>query len=181
MSAGMITDEPRHVDGRAVLKDVVVVLLSFVVAALVVGVVWPHVVDPVTVRRNDIGLLTGEVALGEKFDNVGWYALLAGGFGLLLGAVLASRRRTHEVVTLLAIVAGAFLAAWLSARVGTWLGPDDPNQVLANAKVGATAPDRVVVTADSAYLMWPISALVGCAVVLWSRPGVRQTKDDGRT
>lgn len=161
----------RGIEGRGVLKDVVVVLVSFLVAAVVVGVLWPQLVDPVEVVRDEAGLLTGEVALGERFDTVGWYSLLAGGAGLLLGALLAARCRTDEVVTLVAIVAGACLAAWLSAQVGTWVGPSDPEQVLADAKVGTTAPDQVVLTADVAYLVWPISALVGCATVLWSRPG----------
>jgi hypothetical protein len=158
-------------DGRRLLRDVAVVLLSFVAAAIVVGVLWPQLVDPVEVVRDKAGLLTDEVALAERFDNVGWYSLLAGGAGLLLGAVLAALRRTDEVVTVVAIVAGACLAAWLSAQLGTWLGPDDPKQVLAAAKVGASAPDRVVLGADVAYLVWPISALIGAAVVLWSRPG----------
>ena len=157
--------------GRRVGKDVVVVLLSFLAAAVVVGVLWPQLVDPVEVVRAKAGLLTDEVALGERFDVVGWYSLLAAGAGVLLGAVLAARRRTDEVVTLVAIVAGAWLAAWLSAKVGTWVGPDDPQQVLADAEVGATAQDRVVLSADVAYLVWPISALVGSAAVLWSRPG----------
>ncbi len=155
---------------RAIAKDVLVVLGAFLVAAVVVGAVWPHLVNPVVVKRTDVGLLTDEVALADRFDNVGWYTLLGGGFGVVLGALLVARRRTNEVVTLLAVVAGAFLAAWLSARLGTWWGPADPNQVLAHAKVGTTADDQVVLDASAAYLVWPVAALVGAAVVLWSTP-----------
>ena len=162
---------------RTALKDVLVVLASFVVAALLAGALWPQLVDPVVVERAENGILTGEVALGDRFDTVGWYSLLAGACGLLLGAVLVARRHAHEVITLLAVLVGACLAAWLSARIGTWVGPDDPNQVLADAEVGATAEDRVVLTADVAYLVWPISAMIGSVVVLWSRPG-RRTEDD---
>jgi hypothetical protein len=168
-------------DGRAVLKDVVVIVLSFVAAAVVVGVLWPQLVDPVLLERNEVGVVTGEVALSERFDNVGWYSLLAGGFGLVLGALLAARRRTHEVVSLLAIVAAACLAAWLSAAIGTWAGPDDATAALAEGKVGDTAPDQVRLTADVAYLVWPISALAGCVIVLWSRPGTREPRHDRRT
>jgi hypothetical protein len=173
-------------DRGAVIKDVLVVLVSFAVAAVLVGLIWPHLVDPVVVERTDAGLLTDEVALGDRFDVVGWYALLAAGAGLLLGAVLAATRRTHEVVTLLAVVACACLAAWLSAEVGSWVGPDDPNQVLADAEVGDTAEDRIVLTADVAYLVWPVAALIGSATVLWSRPGHRETtsaegRGDSRT
>ena len=166
------------VDGRRVVKDVVLVLVAFLVAAVVAGALWPQLVDPVIVERAEQGILTGEVALGDRFDNVGWYALLAGAFGLLLGVVLVARMRGHEVITLLAVLVGACLAAWVSAQVGTWLGPDDPNQVLEDAKVGATAEDRVVLTADVAYLVWPISAMVGSVVVLWSQSGRRSSRDD---
>ena len=164
-----------------VLRDVLIVLLGFGVGAVGVGVLWPQLVDPVVVTRAEAGLLTDEVALGDRFDNVGWYALLSGGCAVLLGVVLSLWRRSHEVVTLLAIVTGACLAAWLSARVGTWVGPGDPEAVLAAAEVGATAPDRVTLTADVAYLVWPIAALIGCVVVLFSRPGDAATQDDERT
>jgi hypothetical protein len=139
-------------------------------------------VDPVVVERTDAGLLTDEVALGDRFDVVGWYALLAGGVGLLLGVVLSATRRGHEVATLLTVVAGACLASWLSAQVGAWVGPADPTEVLANAENGATAEDRIRLTVDAAYLVWPISALIGSMVVLWSRPGQRETAaDEART
>lgn len=150
------------------VRDVLVVLGAFLVAAAVVGAIWPHVVDPVVVERTDVGLLTDEIALADRFDAVGWFTLLGGGFGIVLGALLVASRRTNEIVTLLAVVAGAFLAAWLSARLGTWWGPADPNQVLAHAKVGATAPDQVTLDASAAYLAWPIGALIGATVVLWS-------------
>jgi hypothetical protein len=162
---------------RSVLSDVVVVLAAFAVAAVVVGAVWPHVVDPVLVTRTKNGLLTDEIALADRFDDVGWYTLLSGGVSLVLGAVLLLRRRTDEVVTVLVVVAAACLAAWLTARLGTWWGPDDPQQVLAHAEVGATAPDRVVLRADAAYLVWPIAALVGAVVVLWSRPRHDDSRD----
>jgi hypothetical protein len=173
----MSQDRAARVDGHRVVKDVVVVLVAFVVAAAVAGALWPELVDPVIVERAEQGILTDEVALGDRFDTIGWYTLLGGGFGLLLGVVLVALRRGPEVITLLAVLVGACLAAWLSARIGSWLGPDDPNQVLQDATVGATAEDRVVLTADVAYLVWPISALVGSVVVLWSRPGSRSAPD----
>lgn len=158
---------------NGVLKDVAVVLVAFLVAAVAVGLLWPQLVDPVVVERAERGLLTGELELADRFDITGWYALLAAGAGLLLGAVLVARHQTHEVITVLAVLVGACLAAYVSAWVGSWVGPDDPNTVLADAELGATAEERVVLSAGVAYLVWPISALVGCVVVLWSRPGRR--------
>jgi hypothetical protein len=153
------------------VRDVAVTLVAFLVAAVLVGFLWPQLVDPVVVERADLGLLTDEVALADRFDTVGWYSLLGGGFGLVLGVGLLARRQAHEVVTVLAVLAGAFLAAWLSAQLGTAVGPEDPDKVLAGAEVGATAQERVVLTSDVAYLVWPISAMIGAVVVLWSRHG----------
>jgi hypothetical protein len=171
--------EPAPV--RPLLVDLGVIVTAFLVAGVLTGVVWPQLVDPVTVTRGELGLSTGEVALAERFDNDGWYAVLAGGCGLVLGIVLTTWRRTHEVVTLLGVVAGAFLAAWLSAEVGTLMGPDSPETVLANAEIGATAPDVVMVSADAAYFVWPIAAVVGTMIVLWSPPGHRLLERPGRT
>ena len=152
---------------QQLLGDVAVVTIAFLLAGLVAGALWPQLVDPVTVTRNDFGILTDEVALAERFDNDGWFSLLGLGFGLSLGLALTMWRRGDEVVTLLAVVAGAFLAAWVAARLGAWLGPEDPQRVLADAELGDTAPGVVELQADAAYLVWPIAALVGALVALW--------------
>jgi len=157
--------------GSAYARDAVAVIGLFLLAAVVAGLVWPHLVTPVQVTRNEFGVSTSEVALSERFDNDGWYAVIAAVLGLALGAVASYWRRTNEIVTLLLSVAGAFLAAWVMAEVGTWVGPADPATVLADAEVGATATAMVAVTADAAYYVWPIATLVGALVVLWSPPG----------
>lgn len=154
-------------DRGAVARDAVVVLATFLVASVVVGLVWPRVVEPVTVTRSDFGLQTGEVGLAYRFDHDAWYSLLGGGAALFLGAVLTLWRRTHETVTLVAVVLGALLAAWVSSMVGTATGPEAAEVVLADAEMGTSAPDQVVVTADAAYLAWPLAAVLGAVVVLW--------------
>lgn len=158
-------------EGRSIVSDVVVVLGAFLVAGLAAGAVWPHLVDPVTVTRTDLGIGSDELALTHRFSNDAWYSFLGAAGGFVLGVALTLWRRTHEVVTLLLVVAGAFLAALVASRVGTWLGPEDPHIVLADADIGATAPDQIGVTADAAYLVWPIAAVVGAVIVLWGAPG----------
>jgi len=155
---------------RAVVVDVLVILGVFVVSGVVVGVVWPHLVEPVRVTRTDFGLLTGETALSNRFDTDGWFIVLGGGVGLVLGGLLTWWRRADEVVTVVAVAVGAGVAAVVAAWLGHQLGPDDPTTVLRHAKVGATALDVVKVHAKAAYFVWPMLALVGALVVLWSRP-----------
>jgi hypothetical protein len=172
------------VDRAAVVRDVVVVLGAFLVAGIVVGLVWPRLVDPVTVVRTEVGLSTGEVALARQFGQDAWYSLLGGGVALVLGVVLTWRRRAHEAVTLVAVALGALLAAGISSVIGTATGPEAAEVVLADAEVGATAPDQVRVTADAAYLAWPLAAVLGAVVVLWApSAGGREpaARDQGHT
>lgn len=150
--------------------DIVVVLAAFLLAGVVAGLLWPRLVDPVIVSRTRLGLVTDEVGLARRFGNEGWYAVLGGTGGLTLGAVLTGWRRTHEVVTVLVVAAGALLAALVSARLGTWVGPDAPEQLLAGAGVGETAPAQVRLAAEAAYLVWPVAALLGSIMVLWAAP-----------
>jgi hypothetical protein len=178
--------EPPDGDGaapdeaRSMLVDVAVVLGAFLAAGIVAGILWPQLVEPVMLSRTELGISTDEVALSNRFSNDGWYAVLAGVAGLGLGVVLTAWRRTHEVVTLLVVVAGALLAAFVSARLGRLLGPEDPNRVLADAAVGASAPDVVRITAEVVYLVWPIAAVVGALIVLWGPTGEQLVHRPGR-
>jgi len=158
---------------RALLRDAVVIVGVFLLLGLLAGLVWPHLVDPVTVTRTEQGLSTDELSLSHRFDNDGWFAVLGLAGGLLGGLCLMAWRRTHEVVSLLVVTGAAFLASWLASVVGTATGPGDPRTVLRDADVGAVAAGRVVVSSEAVYYVWPIAALVGALLVLWSPPGQR--------
>jgi hypothetical protein len=58
--------------------------------------------------------------------------------------------------------------------LGGWLGPPDPESVAASVEVGATVPMRLAVDSAVCYLVWPVTALIGCLIVLWSPPPVEQ-------
>jgi MFS superfamily sulfate permease-like transporter len=158
-----VTDARRG----SLLLDATVVLGGFLLAAVAVCLVWPQLVDPVTVTRTEVGTVVGEAELGQRFDKDAWYVVLAAVAGLVLGIALTAWRRSHEVATVLLVAAAACLAAWISAVVGTWAGPEDPERLLARAEVGTTAPEQVRVDAPAAYLVWPIAAVTGALVVLW--------------
>ncbi len=174
------TPASSPVDLDAVVRDVLVVLTAFLVAGVAVGLVWPQVVEPVTVTRSDFGLQTGEVALARRFDHDAWYSLLGGGGALRRGAGGPLRRPAPPAATLVAVVLGSLLAAWVSSMIGTQTGPEAAELVLANAELGATAPDQVLVTADAAYLAWPLAAVLGAVVVLWA-PSARDRDREHNT
>jgi hypothetical protein len=154
---------------RALATDAVIILGVLLLLAVVAGLVWPRLVEPVPFVRTRQGIVSDEVALAHEFDDVGWYVVLAAGVGAVAGGVLAWSRSRDPVATVLLLLAGAAGAAWVMAQVGTAVGPPSPATVLADAPLGASAPARVEVHALAAYLVWPIAVLFGAVVVLWSR------------
>lgn len=158
---------------------------AFLLTAVVVGLVWPSTVDPVTVERLDGGFSTGELALTEQFDNDGWFMILGAAACGVLGLVLTLLSRLDELATVALVPAAALLAALLAAQIGTWAGPEDPAGVLAAAETGGTAQDTVQVRSTGAYLAWPGGALVGVLAALslpaWHarRTPLRRSGDSG--
>lgn len=156
------------VTGRALAIDLLWVLGVSLAAAVVAGFAWAALVPSVEVVRLADGFTTSEVALGRRFGNDGWFSTLSAVVGLLSGLALTAWRRTHESFTVLAVVFGALLGSWLMAQVGGWAGPPDPFAVLAEAPEGTTAPEQVRVTAAASYVVWPVAALVGALIALWT-------------
>jgi hypothetical protein len=151
------------------LVDLAVVACAVAVLGLVVGVLWPQLVTPALSQRTAEGISTDEVQLAKVFSTDGWFVVLGFAGSFLLGVVLMLRRRGHEVVVLLLVLAGTFLAArYVAQPIGISLGPPDPVRVLTDAKVGATAPQRLAVSSRADLLSWPLGAAMGALVVLLS-------------
>ena len=129
------------------LRDVAVVVLCQLAAACVIGLLLPHVADLAQAVRTEDGVVTGEVQLGKTFNDDGWLIVLGGAAGLVLGIVLQVWRRSHEVVTLVAIVVSALAAAWLAG----WIA--DPQAIKPGARMPAALDiDGPTLNALAAYL-----------------------------
>jgi hypothetical protein len=160
--------------------DAGLVVAGVLVLGLVVGVVWPQLVEPALSQRTAQGISTSEVQLARIFSADGWFVVLGFlGSALLAGALLL-RRSAHEVVVLLILLAGTYLAGWQVAEpVGKALGPPDPVPVLTDAKVGTTAPVQVQLTSEADRLSWPLGAAVGALVVLLGVSRLDRRSPDG--
>ena len=170
-------------EARSAGRDAVAVLGSFLVLGTVAGVVWWLVTDPAEFSpTSDGGGAMGESELAKRFAVDGWYSVSAAVAGFIGGlALTAWRSRDHRLTTLL-LVPAAGLAAAVAALVGRLLGPDDPDAVLATAARGQGVPVELTVTAAACYLVWPIAALAGALMVLWSSPRSHETspaQDEG--
>jgi uncharacterized membrane protein YeaQ/YmgE (transglycosylase-associated protein family) len=165
------TTSPATTPARALVTDAAVIIGVLLLLAVVAGLLWVRLVEPVMFTRVKQGVVSDEVALARQFDDDGWYVVLATVAGAVAGAVLTWWRSRDPVATVLLLVVGAAAASWVMAQVGHAVGPPSPGQVLADARIGATAPGEVKVHAVAAYFVWPIAVLFGAVVVLWARRG----------
>jgi hypothetical protein len=164
----------------AYVRDVVVVVVVHLVVALLIGLALPYLADLSEATRTSQGVVTSEVELGKQFNDDGWLIVLGGLAGLVLGLSLLTRRHTHEVVTLVAVVVAALLGSLLAGWVAEATGPADPVATLAEAEIGARAPMQVEIGSRVAYLVWPLMAAIGALVALLARTEGRR-EDDPRS
>lgn len=165
--------------GRPLLDDALVVLGWFAALGIVAALVWWQVTPLAEYTRTATNAQMGEEQLGRQVSADGWYFAIAAVGGLISGVVLLSWRHRDPVATVVLLVPGALLCAWLTLRLGLWLGPSSPKEVLPHVSVGAHVPVQLKVHASGVVLVWPIAALLGAVGVIWgtdTRPGSRAAK-----
>ncbi len=118
--------------------------------------------------------------LMAEFAGTGWYVVVAIVAGLLLGLVAGLVLDRDEIVTLVAVVVGSALAAWLMLRIGLHFSPPDPQSIAKTAKDGTELPGWLELAGAvnlpghaldddvrSPMLAFPIGALAGLAIALF--------------
>jgi hypothetical protein len=155
------------------VRDIAVVLLVHLAVGSAIGLALPHLADLALATRTADGVTTSEVEVAKLFNDDGWLIVLGGAAGIVLGLGLQLWRGTHEVVTMLALVAAALLGALLAGWIAGATGPGDPSAVLADARAGESAPVQVVIESRVAYLVWPLTTVLGSLVALVAPPGTR--------
>lgn len=143
----------------------VAIVAIFAVAGALAGAVWEWVWTPPVGVAVHHQWLQDENGLRGDFSATGTYVLVAVAAGLLTGVVVALLLDRSELVTLVAVVAGALLAGWVMHHVGSALGPADPRHLAASAKDETRLPGRLDVSGMSALRAFPAGALLGLMVV----------------
>ncbi|UDY22473.1 hypothetical protein [Nocardioides sp. Kera G14] len=95
------------------------------------------------------------------FAATAWFTLIALGLGLATGVLAAWLSRAGELVTLVALVVGSCLAAWLMYRHGVHTAPPDPAPIAKTAKDGTRLIGTLVAPGWSARVCLPLAALIG--------------------
>lgn len=158
--------EPSHRLGSA-LREAAVVLGCFAALGLIGALVWWQVVTLPHYTVGAQGAAMDEPELAKQVGLDGWYAVIATVGAVLAGTLIALRFQRDLVLTVVLLVLGGALAAWVMREIGLWLGPPDPHSVLKGAHQGATVPVRLSITMPAVYLVWPVAALLGAVGVVW--------------
>lgn len=162
--------------------EVVVLVAVFAVVAVVCGWLWHAVWEPPVGVVVEGRWYPSENDLRAVFDGTGWYCVVGGAAGLLLGALAGWFARAAPVLTLVAVVLSSALAAWLMYVVGTHANPPDPRTLAAGAEDGSRLPGRLSLEGGrSPYLVWPLASLVGLMVANFlgaSRDEIRIREDE---
>ena len=143
------------------------VLAAFALAGAVAGFIWERVWTPATGVVVDHQWRPADaLALQQQFSGTGWYVVVGAAAGLLVGLVATLLVDRVPVLTLVGVVAGSALAAWVMLRVGVALGPADPSGLAASADDGTRLPAQLEVSGRSPFIAVPLGALLGLVIVL---------------
>ena len=142
-------------------------ILGGVVAGFAGGAVWAAVADPplALVTRDGV-FLTSEVSYDHRVAETLWFLAV----GVLGGILLGRRDRPDRPATRPADCRGGRVGgrggvrARLPGREYTSSAPISQSQ-LADASPGDHVHTALTITADVAYLGWPIGALIGLLAV----------------
>ncbi len=173
---------PSRPSRRASVVQGGVILALFMVTGLVGGWVWWKLWSPAPAGAvfEKQWYPAATDGLMAEFAGTGWYVVVAIAGGLLLGLVSGMLLDRDEVVTLIAVVVGSAIAAWLMLKVGLHLSPPDPQPIAETAKNGTELPGVLELSGAvnlpgrafdeevrSPMLAFPIGALAGLAIALF--------------
>jgi hypothetical protein len=146
------------------LRQVLVVLATFVVTGVVCGFVWHALWTPAPQ-----GTVFGHEVFFEpdaEFRGTGLYMVVASVAGLLLGLLFGWLFDTDEVTTLAAVAVGGLLAGLVMAWVGHLLGPESAAEVARRTADFERIDGDLHAGPVAAYVAFPGAAVLGDAVVL---------------
>lgn len=151
-------------DRATLLRQVIVILATFVVAGVVCGFVWYWLWTPApqgTVFQHQVFFEPD-----AEFRGTGLYMLVAGVGGLVLGLLFGWLFESDEVATLAAVAAGGLFAGLVMALVGHLLGPESAAEVARKTEDFERIDGDLHAGPLAAFVAFPGAAVLGNAVVL---------------
>ena len=158
---------PTRRTSRPVLVDLGIVVVWFLVAGVVAGLVWWHFTDLPRASRQGGSVVVDSVQLLKQANIDAWYFVVAAVGGLASGLALLTWRRRDPLLMVALVTLGGGLAALVTLRLGLWLGPGSEVAALRHRPDGASAPMQLKLHAPGMAWVWPISAALGALLQLW--------------
>lgn len=102
--------------------------------------------------------------IAHEFNGPAEYAVIALGFGILLGVTAALLGRRQALAVVGGLIVGSALAAYLSWAIGTGMSPPDPQQYATKANICQQAPCQeypaaIEISGWTPLICWPLGAL----------------------
>ncbi len=162
--------------------ELLAVLALFAVAGVGCGWLWFEISDQPTGTVYNHTWYPDEQGFRDVFDGTAWYVVFAAAGGLVAGALATVFARRAPLATMVAVLAGSALAAWLMLRVGLEMSPQDPELLARTADNETQLPGRLSLEgSNSPYLAWPLASLTVLIVLnflLSSGRRIRGREDD---
>jgi MFS family permease len=156
------------------LLEGVVVLAIFAAVGAACGWFWEHRSTPPSGLAYQGKWYPDSTGTEHVFDATGSFVVIAAIAGLVLGLLCAWLFSASEIVTVLAILAGGALAAWLMHTVGMHLAPSDPLARAKDAKDLTPLGGTLRTSGDSYRVAFPSAAVLGAALVYLCFPARRR-------
>ncbi|MGB0098903.1 MAG: hypothetical protein WBP61_01355 [Nocardioides sp.] len=151
---------------RQSVVQLALAVLALAAAGVLAGVVWEWVwTAPLGSVVDQTWVAEDEESLRGVFSATGWYVVIGAVAGLLGGALVALFLDRSPLITLVGVVIGSALGAFLMLRVGVALGPADPVGLAESAREGAYLPAMLGVSGSTPFVALPAGALVALAMV----------------
>jgi hypothetical protein len=145
-------------------RRLLLVLLAFLAAGALAGVVWEWWWTPPTGVSVEGSWYLDNQGLQDDFSGTGVFVLVGLVTGLLLGVATALATRSHEVLTLVTVGVGSVVATAVMAVVGPALGPPDPGPLAQGQDDYTSIPADLQIHGRAPYAALPAGALTGLGV-----------------
>ena len=170
-------DAPRTRRGpglRRPILEIVAILVLFAVAGVVCGWFWEHRWTPPSGLGYQGKWYPYGSGVEHVFDGTGSFVVIATVVGLVLGLACAWFFTASEIGTVVAVLVGGALAAWLMHTVGLHLAPSDLAEKARNATDAIPLKGSLRTYGDSYRVAFPGAAVVGPALLYLCFPPRRR-------
>jgi hypothetical protein len=143
------------------LVEAVIILVAFALVGSACGWLWEHWWTPPQGFAYHGRWYPYGTGVEHVFDATGSFVVIATVAGLVLGLVCAWFFTASEIVTVLAVLAGGALAAWLMHTVGVHLSPSDLAERAKSATQAVHLEGSLRTYGDSYRVAFPGAAVAG--------------------